>query len=332
MDRQVEELVRYCLACQDSTKAHKLNHVPEQPIPKPQLPWSKGSLGHLRTIRKRTATSEVHCGAHRPPHKVPRSAVNQRYYIRTPHQMAATNIRSLWKSRHTIRQTLSDNGPQMVSEEMENFLASRDIKHETTAVYNPQQNGMVESFNRYLKHGVQTFSTGKINFENGINELLFSYRATSPTPETKSPGELMFHRRMRTTYQPAMRPHTTPASTNITTNNQPTNRQRQSIPRNNGPYKQGEYVRTKLPHTPKGHSPFSKPHRIAKVLGDYTYRLDNGQVWNARKLVRLRLPPPRYIEAIWNDEPAPQQLHRPRRSTRSNRGQPPLKYMHSYMY
>ena len=107
----------------------------------------------------------------------------------------------------------------MVSE-MKNFLASRDIKHETTAVYNPEQNGMVESFNQYLKQGVQTFNTGKIYFENGINELLFSYRATSPMPESKSPGgELMFHRRMRTTYQPEMRPRTTPASTSTTTNN-----------------------------------------------------------------------------------------------------------------
>ena len=79
---------------------------------------------------------------------------------------------------------------------------------------------------------MQTFSSGKINFENGINELLFSYRATSPTPEIRSPGELVFHRRMRTTYQPAMRPRTTPVSTSITTNNQPTNQpincQRQS--------------------------------------------------------------------------------------------------------
>ena len=191
---------------------------------------------------------------------------------------------------------------------------------------------MVKSFNRCLKHGVQNFSTGKIYFGNGINELLFSYRASSSTPESKNPGELMFHHRMLTTYQPATRPRTTPASISTTTNNQPTNCQRQSIPHNNGPYKQGKYVRTKLPHTPKGHSPFSKPRRIPnQVLGDYTYRLDNGQVWNARKLVRLRVPPPRYIEAIWNDEPATQP-HRPRRSTRSNRGQPPPKYMHSYMY
>ena len=53
---------------------------------------------------------------------------------------------------------------------------------------------------------VQTFSTGKINFENGTNELLFSYRATSPTTERKSPGELMSRRCMRTTYRPVMRP------------------------------------------------------------------------------------------------------------------------------
>ena len=40
---------------------------------------------------------------------------------------------------------------------MTSFLSSRDIKHETIEVYNLQQNGIVEGFNRYLKHGVQTF-------------------------------------------------------------------------------------------------------------------------------------------------------------------------------
>ena len=143
MDHQIKELVRYCLAYQDSMKAHKINHLPEQPILNPQLPWSKVALDI--------------CG---PFESAPRHqrfiAILIDHHTKYP-EVLLTNNTTSGRIIKWLRQTfarfgnpdtlLSDNGPQVLSEEMENFLASCNIKHETTAVYNPQQNGMVEIFN-----------------------------------------------------------------------------------------------------------------------------------------------------------------------------------------
>ena len=58
-----------------------------------------------------------------------------------------------------------------------------------------------------------------------------------------------------------------------------------------GPYQLHNLVRVRLPHIPKGSTPFLEQRRITAVLGHYTYRLNDGQVWNARKLVRVRQAP-----------------------------------------
>ena len=53
---------------------------------------------------------------------------------------------------HTLK---TDNGPQMVSEEFETFLAENGIEHRTTPPLWPQANGEVERQNRTLMKSVQ---------------------------------------------------------------------------------------------------------------------------------------------------------------------------------
>ena len=171
-------------------------------------------------------------------------------------------------------------------------------------MYNPQQNGRVETFNCFLKHGIQTFSTAKIDFATGIQELLFNYRTTSATPTGKSPAELLFGRRLRTNFQPALRPTTTSTVTPPTNHPTDAQQQQQALPRFRGPYQVNDEVRVRFPQVPKGCSPFSTPRRVIEVLGNYTYKLNDGQVWNARKLVRHRKPPPQFLRADEDDEVA----------------------------
>ncbi len=73
----------------------------------------------------------------------------------------------------------SDNGPQFVSEEMAEFFASRNIFHDTSPVYSPQSNGLVEVFNRYLKHGIQKFSFYSDGWARKVDELLVHFRCTA---------------------------------------------------------------------------------------------------------------------------------------------------------
>ncbi|GFO08306.1 hypothetical protein PoB_003481100 [Plakobranchus ocellatus] len=87
-----------------------------------------------------------------------------------------------------------------------------------------------------------------------------------------------------------------------------------------GPYHVGDRVLARRPQVLKGQSPWSKPLTVLMVLGNWTYRLSDGQTWNARKL-RLYLEP----EALLlhhHDTAAPLV----RRSQRQNRGVPSARY------
>ncbi|MCP4341801.1 MAG: transposase family protein, partial [Desulfobulbaceae bacterium] len=93
----------------------------------------------------------------------------------------------------------SDNGPQFVSTEFADFLKNRNIAHDRSPVYHPQSNGLVEVFNRYLKHGIQKYSFYSTEFSEKVDELLVHFRCTAPE-NSVSPAELMFGWRLRPTW------------------------------------------------------------------------------------------------------------------------------------
>ncbi len=315
MDTQIEEKVKYCLACQDSNKAHKPTPVPPTAIPIPSEPWHKLAIdicGPFATApkNKRFVTVLIDYATGFPEVLLSDDI--------TSHKIISW-LTSVFARFGNPSVLVSDNGKQFCSELFEDFLTKRDILHWHSAVYNPRQNGKVEAFNRYIKHGVQTFQADGTEFESGIQQLLFNYRLTSPTPDGKSPAKLMFGRQPRANFEPARRKgnQSTEASRDKSTPGQRDGEEPARLPRYRGPYQANDLVRVRLPHIPKGQTPFSEPRRVTEVLGNYTYRLSDGQVWNARKLVRHRRRP----QAIEMDL-APS----PRRSRRRTHGLPPVRF------
>ena len=120
--------------------------------------------------------------------------------------------------------------------------------------------------------GHRRFCTARKDFATGMQEIFFSFRATSPSANDRSPAELMFRCHMRTNFEPARRStsdnhvNVTPTPERIHAAPEP----QQPPPRFCGPYKVNDSVRVRLPHAPKGCSPFSAPRRITEVLGNYT--------------------------------------------------------------
>ncbi|MCP4348186.1 MAG: transposase family protein [Desulfobacterales bacterium] len=69
-----------------------------------------------------------------------------------------------WQSQIFARfgnpeEIVTDNGPQFISSIFHEFLAQRSILHSRTSLYNPQENGKVERFNRNIKNTAQVNST-----------------------------------------------------------------------------------------------------------------------------------------------------------------------------
>ncbi len=93
-----------------------------------------------------------------------------------------------------------DNGPRFTSGEFESYLLDKDIHHYTTPVYHPQENGLVEVFNKFIKHGVQTFGGDKRFFDK-LGNLLKSYRIT-PDSSGSKPTDVFLETEMRPEWAP----------------------------------------------------------------------------------------------------------------------------------
>lgn len=90
---------------------------------------------------------------------------------------------------------VTDNGPQFVSKEFENFCKTMGIAHVKTAPYSPQSNGQAERFVDLFKLGLKK---AEGNIDHKVREFLKCYRFTpSYNLGSKSPFELMTGRPMK---------------------------------------------------------------------------------------------------------------------------------------
>lgn len=96
---------------------------------------------------------------------------------------------------------VSDNGPSLVSEEMENFFYSNGIKHVTIPPYNPQSNGLAENIVKTTKNKLISAISDPLNKDLTLSTLLarflLTYRNTPHCTTGESPAEMMFGRKLR---------------------------------------------------------------------------------------------------------------------------------------
>ena len=162
-------------------------------------------------------------------------------------------------------------------------------------------------FNRSIKNSAQISAVQGTSFRKGLLELLASFRSTAPE-HGKSPSQLLFGWNMRSDSDirnPSAFSNGGARARNPTQSSMPLGERKRVVQqkfekrrygkntiRKRGPYKEGQWVTTKLPsaEVQKGCNPRSAPQRILEALGNYTYKLDSGQIWNARKLMRYRGP------------------------------------------
>lgn len=86
---------------------------------------------------------------------------------------------------------ITDNGTQLVSREMESFLRECGIKHMTTSLYEPRENGQVERFNRVLKESVLCANKSTDAWKEVVRKKLWMYRITRHSVTGVSPFKLL---------------------------------------------------------------------------------------------------------------------------------------------
>ena len=94
---------------------------------------------------------------------------------------------------------VSDNAPNLVSSEMEDFLHKNGIKHVTPAPYHPSSNGLAERAVRTFKEGLGKFTKGDI--QTRVCRFLYNYRRSVHSLTGKTPAEIMFNRNFKGTVE-----------------------------------------------------------------------------------------------------------------------------------
>ncbi|KAK7909343.1 hypothetical protein WMY93_014027 [Mugilogobius chulae] len=114
----------------------------------------------------------------------------------TSSEKTIEELRSMFSRYGLPQQLVSDNGPQLVSEEFETFMVENGIQHIKSAPYHPATNGLAERFVQTMKHALKSSSSSQ-SLNRRLNAFLLSYRNTPHATTKVSPASAMFKRQLR---------------------------------------------------------------------------------------------------------------------------------------
>jgi hypothetical protein len=330
MTSDVDAVVRECVECQMSDKSCKPLRPPLRPIPLADGPWSEISIDIVG-----------------PFHDVPLPyaiVITDRYSHYPEVQLlprvgsadVIAFLRSLFTRYGSPRKLTSDNGPQFIANDFQEFLVKEDVKHILITPYHPSSNGLCERFNSVIVNSVKMSLSRQSDVLEDLQCRLKVYRATPHPSTSKSPFFLLFGREMRTplTDMFPREPHGDPHNIVPTFNAyQEKMAQSRSSSANSVLHPGDKVMLRKFIKVPKGESKWSGPFSITKSTGPNTYIISDGRRVHADQLSRYRssiLPthPPEEIEDgdFLNPPPTPEVVNDHAYVRPQRRVLPPLRY------
>ena len=93
---------------------------------------------------------------------------------------------------------VSDNGPQFVSKEFENFIQQNVMKHILIPAYHPASNGQTESLVEKFEACMKKMILSNPDIMFNVSNWLLGYRSTIHPSTGKKPSLAMFGRKTRT--------------------------------------------------------------------------------------------------------------------------------------
>lgn len=183
IDRDIENLIKNCEACMNT-----LSSPPKSKV----IPWEEAERPFSR----------IHVDFAGPLNDLYYFIVVDSYskwievsYTKTPNSKFCIRSLSYIFARFGIPDKLvSDNGPQLVSEEFESFLRANGIEHIRTAPYFPATNGAAENAVKTVKYAIKNASHGKthIDADKILCDFLTDYRNSIHCATKQSPVSKLF--------------------------------------------------------------------------------------------------------------------------------------------
>ena len=188
MNSMVERHCKRCLGCQAVTPITTIPPVKTTTMPtKPWRDLAVDLMGPLPTGESLLVTVDYY------------SRWIEVDVVRNTTSSAIIRCLENHFTRHGIPETLrTDNGSNLVSHEMEEFLDELGIKHKKTIPLWPRANGEVERQNKSLLKAMCAAQAEGKQWQQELQKYLLAYRSTPHTTTGVSPAELLYGRKIQT--------------------------------------------------------------------------------------------------------------------------------------
>ncbi|XP_065189626.1 uncharacterized protein K02A2.6-like [Sycon ciliatum] len=261
VDQEIEMLIKACAQCQESAKCPPAKSGtwswPNGPWKRVHIDFAGPFMGKMFLVVVDAYTKYLDV-------------------IAMSNATSATTIAAL---RHVFsvfglpEHLVSDNGTQFTSEEFKAFLRANDIVHTLTAPGHPATNGLAERYVGVFKQKLKEMGATSEPLQARLDRFLLTYR-TTPNHAGRTPAEMMFGRQPRTRLS-ALRPS--------------------QVRQQAKAYEDGNRVKPAFTESDSVFAlNFGKgnrwvPGRIVRVLSDYNYEVQVGDVLWKRHRDQLRL-------------------------------------------
>ena len=188
MDRETEKYCKVCHGCQVVGIFSKCE--PMQRTRPPEGPWQDLAIDLMGPLPSGDSILVVVDYFSRYYEVVIMGSTTTSKIIRALMPMFAR-----WGIPFSIK---SDNGPQFISDEFENYLRQNGIEHRKSPPLWPQANGEVERQNRSLLKCLKICKTEGKDMREELTKFLLAYRSTPHSVTGATPAKLMMNRELRT--------------------------------------------------------------------------------------------------------------------------------------
>ena len=184
LDQEIEALAARCDTCKST--APMLVQAPRHPWQSPNTPWERIHMDF---------------GEYNGKHFL----VMIDAYSKWPEicHMSSTSasclvgvLKDIFAFHSFPRLVVSDNGPQFVSHELQEYLTAHHILHHRSAPYHPATNGLAEGMVKNVKQWLR--KQVSCPFSSSLADFLLTYRNVPHTATGHSSAEMIFGRMPRT--------------------------------------------------------------------------------------------------------------------------------------
>ncbi len=186
IDSDIESLAKSCPGCQRDQRNPKT--APLHPWEWPSTPWKRIHIDFAGKFLDHMFLIVV--DAHSKwPEVVPMNSTTTGQTIKV--------LRTIFARTGLPEQIVSDNGPQFVSAEFQNFTKMNGITHIKSAPYHPATNGLAERFVQTFKQSMKAMKRENSDINKKLANFLLAYRNTVHSTTNETPAKLFLGRQLR---------------------------------------------------------------------------------------------------------------------------------------